>query len=96
MTQWPILLAAAKLHSIDLYILPVRTTKPVIMNSGVIAVRNFHTPCVTSVPVQCSTLNCAFRWTHTNFLTFHAIQIDSKKIDVNFLLPCSFKLINIH
>jgi hypothetical protein len=24
---------------------------------------------------QCDTLNCAFRWTHTNFLTFHAIQI---------------------
>jgi hypothetical protein len=21
------------------------------------------------------TLNCAFRWTHTNFSTFHAIQI---------------------
>jgi hypothetical protein len=47
-----------------------------------------------------STLNCAFRWTYTNFLTFHIIQIlfyyESKNLDVNFLQLCRFLLINIH
>jgi hypothetical protein len=45
------------------------------------------------------TLVCTFRWTHTNFLIFHNIQIVTvivQKCDVVFLLPCSFQLIDIH